>query len=181
MILQAKLKKILEPGIHLATIKNVSVVKDAKGNPASWIDPATGQPTGSLRVLFMGKNGYGIEYDFWLGKAHLKKITALTDALQLKTLPVPKEDVIGRKLFVMVFQVLFFDGQLPRLDANGKQVSMPKLMPRFWIASAQPPVVEGNPQTNGGVASGDFLWHWSEGKYFQPNIVTESKEERFGE
>lgn len=185
MILKMKPKKILEPGIHLVTIKDISVVRDSNGKPVSWLDPDDGNaPAGMQRVLFMGKSQFGIEADFWTGKSHIPRINALCEAIKV-TRPVHKDAVVGQKLFIMVMQCYLFDNGVPRLDAEGKHQYQSKVVHRFWVAGERPSV-KGNPQDNDGVASGDFLWHYDNGKYFQPipqqeTLAEETKIERFGE
>lgn len=162
-----KPKKILAPGLHLVTIKDVSAVmaKDSKV-PASWIDVDDhDKPKGAMRVLFMGKNQFGIEHDFWLGKSRLKSSNAMCVAIGV-TPPVHKDTVIGKKLYVLVAKVLVFDNGVSRINGDKTQVCFSKLIAEnFWSAGKRPEI-SGDPEMNGGECSGEFLWHWDSGKYF---------------
>lgn len=172
MQLKGPVKKQLEAGLHLVTIKSIATQKGANGTPASWPDPSNNnQPTGALEVLFMGKGGYGIKDTFWLALSELKKLTALMQAIGLDNSKgqIDAELVIGKKLWLQVAQVMVFNtGMIPEIGTDGKQLSYGRPCKIYWPASKDMPKVEGNPQDNGGVASGNFLFHFCDGKTFKP-------------
>lgn len=172
MQLKAAAKKQLEAGIHPVTIKSVSYVKGANGQPASWPDPANNNdPTAALEILFTGKGGIGIKDTFWLALGELKKLTALMSAIGLDNSKgqVDAKEAEGKKLWLMVAEIRVFKPDMtPEIGTDGKQLSYGRACKKYWTISKEQPKVEGNPQDNDGVASGDFLFHFCDGKTFKP-------------
>lgn len=173
MKITAPSKKILSPGLQLVTIKACHAVRGDSNALASWIDPATGNPTGSMRVLFMGKNNFGIEHDFWLGKAHLPRIEMLGKAIGV-SFPAHKDAVIGKKVWVLIAKVLVFNNGVPQMNDDGTQASFSKLIPTHFYSPNAQVVLEGDPQHDNGVAGGEFLWCFDNNRYWQAPEMTDA-------
>jgi hypothetical protein len=160
-----KKKKRLSVGVHAAVIKRISMVVDhTTMEPLTTVDPNTGETVGGIDILFMGADEHGTILRIWLTEQGLAEIRSMCKAVGIENSDneqIPVNEIIGKRLFVVVAKAFIYDNYQPRKEPNGDHIWMPEAQPVFFkcVDPAMVPKVPGDPNFNNGVASGEFIKH----------------------
>lgn len=165
MIIKAKEKRRLAPGVHLVSVKDISIARERSrtprdlGLPLEFVDKETGEKYGAIEVLFMDKDSVGVKERFCLGDKHQWILMRLRIALGLPTEgQIDVAQALNRKLWVVIARCIMYENQIMRTDSNGP-VWFPKMLPEYFPASEDRPMLKGNPQDNEGKCGYEFTLH----------------------
>jgi len=158
-------KKRLQPGVHLVTIKDVYIAREKGGAelPLAFSDPKTGEEYGAIEIVFMDHTQTGIIEKFLLGSRQiwvLNKLLKSIDALPAQGEQIDKELIVGKKVWIVIARCLVYENQIVRIDKDTNlPMWFPKMIPDFFHASSERPMLAGNPQDNGGAVGPQFTMH----------------------
>lgn len=187
MIFKAKEKRRLTPGVHLVSIKDIYIARQGgeNGMPLSYTDRNTGEEYGAIEIVFMNPENTGIREKFYLGSRQIWVLNNLIRAIGfMEGESIDKKRAVGCKLWIVVAKAYVYDNQIIRQDPSGELVWFPKLLPEFFPATQDRPILKGNPQDNNGKCGDEFIIHWdSHSGQFNPSpnyIGEDLQSERFG-
>lgn len=161
---KAKERRRLTPGVHLVTIKDLYIARERKppALPLVFTDPTTGEEYGAVEMVFMDKSSTGIKEKFLLGDRQRWVLDKLLDAIDRRPPAgeqIDVERVKGCKLWVVVARCILYDKELMRTENDGTPTWYPKLLPVFYPAAGERPMLKGNPQDNEGICGEEFTIH----------------------
>lgn len=147
--------KQLKTGIHLVTITDASLAKDHTGQLILSNNGEKG-----ICIKFTNGKNLSFENTYWIkGDKEwiFKKMcsAANIDASQ----PKFKAEAVGKRLYIFIREVHDVDGDEIVID----EVTMQPIVNYYifqyseYFDNGITPVVAGNPETNNGIASGDFI------------------------
>lgn len=146
--------KELSAGIHLVTILDAIIVKDADGQPIV----SNGEM--GVVVRFSDVNNHCYDKEYWLGGSREKYFNQMCAVAGIdRSNPKFKASSKGKRLWIFIREVHIINNDQPVIDdLTGKPEIRYEM---FDVApfgdSNKMPKVPGNPMDNNGIASDDFL------------------------
>ena len=153
---KTQLKQLLT-GIHLVTITDVWLAKDNQGKPIKTAEGETG-----VTVRFTNGKNFSFDNTFWLKGSREWMFKKMCSQAGINpSAPQFKAESVGKRLWIYIKEVHDIDGDLYiQDDITGMPVINYYIFDYSMCDNPKnKPLRKGDPDTNNGEASDDFLGH----------------------